>query len=61
MPALRVVLLQGRHAQAGWRRLRRRGRRIPAEGAVASTDAVAQADPEEQLAALGGPTAEARP
>lgn len=23
MPALRVVLLQGRHAQAGWRRLRR--------------------------------------
>ncbi|MGY1773709.1 branched-chain amino acid ABC transporter permease [Blastococcus sp. SYSU D00813] len=46
--------------QEGWRRLRRRGRRIPAEGAVASTDAVAQADPEEQLAALGGPTAEAR-
>jgi branched-chain amino acid transport system permease protein len=47
--------------QEGWRRLRRRGRRLPAEGAVAPTDVVVQEDPEEQLAALGGPTAEARP
>jgi branched-chain amino acid transport system permease protein len=46
--------------QEGWRRLRRRGRRLPAEGASVAAAPVAE-DPEEQLAALGGPTAEARP
>lgn len=46
-------------AQDGWRRLRARGRRIPAEGATAPAAPVA-ADPEQQLAALGGTTAEVR-
>lgn len=47
-------------AQDGWRRLRARRRRIPAEGAAAPVSAVA-ADPEQELAALGGPTVETRP
>jgi branched-chain amino acid transport system permease protein len=46
--------------QSGWRRLRTRHRRIPAEGATAPTEA-AGADPAQQLAALGGPAAEVRP
>ncbi len=47
-------------AQDGWHRLRTRRRRIPAEGAAAPVTTVA-ADPEQELAALGGPAAEARP
>jgi branched-chain amino acid transport system permease protein len=47
--------------QTGYRKLRRRGRRIPAEGAAATTGVVVQEDPESELAALGGPTTEARP
>ena len=43
--------------QSGWRRARRA--RIPAEGAGARS-APAAADPEQALAALGGPAAEAR-
>jgi branched-chain amino acid transport system permease protein len=43
--------------QSGWRRARRA--RVPAEGAGA-TPAPAGADPEQALAALGGPTAEVR-
>jgi branched-chain amino acid transport system permease protein len=48
-------------AQDGWRRLRRRRRRLPAEGASAGTGVTAAEDPEKALAALGGPTAEVRP
>lgn len=47
--------------QEGRRRLRRRSRRIPAGGAAAPTEAVALEDPEQELAALGGSTAEGRP
>jgi branched-chain amino acid transport system permease protein len=46
--------------QSGWRRMRARGRRIPPEGVAAPAAAVA-ADPEHELAALGGPATEARP
>lgn len=35
MPVLRVMLLQGRHAQAGWRRLRRAHPRLEAERELA--------------------------
>ncbi|SEO54255.1 branched-chain amino acid ABC transporter permease [Trujillonella endophytica] len=47
--------------QEGWRRMRRRGRRLPAEGAVAQTQAAAAVDPEKELAALAAPTTEVRP
>jgi branched-chain amino acid transport system permease protein len=47
-------------AQNGWRRLERRRRRLPAEGATVET-APGEQDPEKELAALGGPTAEVRP
>jgi branched-chain amino acid transport system permease protein len=47
--------------QDGWRRVRRRRRRIPAEGVSAATTVTATEGAEQELAALGGPTAEARP
>ncbi|MBM7808726.1 branched-chain amino acid transport system permease protein [Geodermatophilus bullaregiensis] len=47
-------------AQDGWHRLRTRHRPIPAGGAAAPVAVVAP-DPAQELAALGGPAAEARP